>query len=60
MDTKLSKAQLFKIIQSWEFNRALSGKLAGSLMKLAAPFAKNVLALSATMASASAIDVPIQ
>ena len=40
--------------------RALLGKLAGPLMKVAVPVAKTVLAPLATMASASAIDGTMQ
>ena len=39
-DLKLSKAQIFKIIQSWGFLGSLSSKLASPLMKVAAPLAK--------------------
>ena len=41
-DLKLSKAQISKIIQSEAFLGSLLSKLAGSLMKAAIPFAKNV------------------
>ena len=60
IDIKLSKAQLSKMIQSGGFLGNLLGKLAGPLMKVAMPLAKNVLApleLSATM---SAIDGSIK
>ena len=43
-DIKLSKAQIKKIIQSGGFLGKLLGKLAGPLMKVAMPLAKNVLA----------------
>ena len=43
-DLKISKAQINKIIQSGEFLGSLLSKLAGSLMKVAIPLAKNVLA----------------
>ena len=43
-DLKLSKAQIFKIIQSGGFLGSLLSKLAGPLMKVAIPSAKNVLA----------------
>ena len=43
-DLKLSKAQISKIIQSEGFLGSLLSKLAGSLMKVAIPLAKNVLA----------------
>ena len=41
-DLKLSKAQIYKIIQSQEFLESLLSKLAGPLMKVAIPLAKNV------------------
>ena len=43
-DLKFSKAQIFKIIQSGGILRSLLSKLAGPLMKVAIPLAKNVLA----------------
>ena len=43
-DIKLSKAQITKIIQSGGFLRSLLSKLAGPLMKIAVPLAKNILA----------------
>ena len=43
-DIKLSKSQLSKMIQSGGFLGKLLGKLAGPLMKVAMPLAKNVLA----------------
>ena len=43
-DTKLSKTQLSKMIQSGGFLGNLLGKLAGPLMKVAMSLAKNVLA----------------
>ena len=43
-DLKLSKAQISKIIQSGGFLGSLLSKLAGPLMKVAIPSAKNVLA----------------
>ena len=42
-DIKLSKTQLPKMIQSGGFLGNLLGKLAGPLMKVAIPLAKNVL-----------------
>ena len=39
-DIKLSKAQISKIVQSGGFLGALLSKIAGPLMKAAAPFAK--------------------
>ena len=52
IDIKLSKTQFSKIIQSGGFLGNLLGKLAGPLMKVAMPLAKNVLVplgLSAAM-----------
>ena len=43
-DLKLSKAQIFKIVQSGGFLGSLLSKLAGPLMKVAILLAKNVLA----------------
>ena len=43
-DIKLSKAQIKKIIQSGGFLGKLLSKLAGALMKVVLPLAKNVLA----------------
>ena len=54
-DLKLSKAQISKIIKSGAFLGSLLSKLAGPLMKVAIPLAKNVLA-----PAASAIDAGIQ
>ena len=59
-DIKLSKAQITKIIQSGGFLGSLLSKLAGPLMKVAAPSAKNVLAPLGITATASAIDAGIQ
>ena len=59
-DLKLSKAQINKIIQSGGFLGSLSSKLAGPLMKVAIPLAKNVLAPLGITAAVSAIDVGIQ
>ena len=55
-DIKLSKAQISKMIQSGGFLGSLLSKLAGPLMKVAIPVAKNILALLA----AAAIDAGIQ
>ena len=41
---KLFKAQISKIVQSGGFSGSLLSKLAGPLMKVAVPLAKNVLA----------------
>ena len=43
-DLKLSKAQISKIVQSGGFSGSLLSKLAGPLMKVVVPLAKNVLA----------------
>ena len=57
---KLSRAQISKIIQSGGFLGSLLSKLAGPLMKVAIPLAKNVLAPLEITAAASAIDAGIQ
>ena len=57
---QLSKAQISKIIQSGGFLRSLLSKLAGPLMKVAIPLAKNVLAPLGITVAASAIDAGIQ
>ena len=59
-DIKLSKAQIRKIIQSGGFLGKLLSKLAGPLMKVAMPLAKNVLAPLGLTAAMSAIDGSIQ
>ena len=59
-DIKLSKAQKKKIIQSGGFLGKLLSKLAGPLMKVALPLAKNVLAPLGLTAAMSAIDGSIQ
>ena len=59
-DLKLSKAQISKIIQSGRFLGSLLSKLAGPLMKVAIPLAKNVLAPLGIIAATSAIDAGIQ
>ena len=59
-DIKLSKAQIKKMIQSRGFLGKLLSKLAGPLMKVAMPLAKNVLALLGLTAAMSAIDGSIQ
>ena len=55
-DIKFSKTQLSKMIQSGGFLGKLLGKLAGPLMKVAMPLAKNVLAPLGLTAAMSAID----
>ena len=59
-DIKLSKAQIKKLIQSRGFLGKLLSKLAGPLMKVALPLAKNVLASLGLTAAMSAIDGSIQ
>ena len=59
-DLKLSKTQISKILQSGGFLGSLLSKLAGPLMKVAIPLAKNVLAPLGITAAASAIDAGIQ
>ena len=59
-DIKLSKAQITKIIQSGGFLGSLLSKLAGPLMEVATPVAKNILALLGIEAPASAIDAKIK
>ena len=58
-DLKFSKAQISEIIQSGGFLGSLLSKLAGPLMKVVVPLAKNILATLGITASASAIDVGI-
>ena len=60
IDIKLSKTQLSKMIQSEGFLGNLLGKLAGPLMKVAMPLAKNVLAPSGLSAATSAVDGSIK
>ena len=59
-DLKLSKAQISKIIQSGGFLGSLLSKLAGPLMKVAIPLAKNVLAPLGITAAVSEIDAGIK
>ena len=60
IDIKLSKTQLSKMIQSGGFLGNLLGKLAGPLMKVAMPLAKNVLAPLGISTAISAIDGSIK
>ena len=60
IDIKLSKTQLSKMIQSGGFLGNLLGKLAGPLMKVAMPLAKNVLAPLGISSAMSAIDGSIK
>ena len=59
-DLKFSKTQVVTIIQSGGFLGSLLSKLAGPLMKIAVPFAKNILAPLRITAAASALDAGIQ
>ena len=59
-DIKLSKAQISKIVQSGQFLGSLLNKLAGPLMKIAVPLAKNISAPLGFTAGASAIDAGIE
>ena len=59
-DIKLSKSQISKIIQSGGFLGSFLSKLAGSLMKVAVPLAKHILAPLRITDAGSAIDAGIQ
>ena len=59
-DIKSSKAQIKELIQSGGFLGKLLSKLAGPLMKVVMPLAKNVLAPLGLTAAMSAIDGGIQ
>ena len=59
-DIKLSKSQIKRLIQSGGYLGKLLSKLAGPLMKVAMPLAKNVLAPLGLTATMSAIDGSIQ
>ena len=59
-DIKLSKTQIKKIIQSGGFLGKLLSKLAGPLMKVLIPLAKNVLAPLGLTAAMSATDGSVQ
>ena len=59
-DIKLSKEQIKKVIQSGGFLGKLLSKLAGPLMKVALPLAKNVLAPLGLTAAISVVDGSIQ
>ena len=57
---KPCKAQISKIIQSGGFLVSLLSKIAGPLMKVAVPLAKNIIAPLGITAATSAIDAGIQ
>ena len=59
-DLKLSETRISKIIQSGGFLGSSLSKIAGPLMKVAIPLAKNVLSPLGITAAASAIDAGIQ
>ena len=59
-DLKLTKAQIKKLMQSGGFLGKLLSELAGPLMKVAMPLAKNVVAPLGLTAAISAIDGSIQ
>ena len=59
-DIKLSRTQICEIIQFGRFLGTLLRKLAGPLMKVVVPLAKNILAPLGIRAAASAIDAGIQ
>ena len=59
-DIKLPWAQISKIIQSGKLLGSLLSKIAGSLMKLAVPLAKKVLAPLGIATAALTIDAEIQ
>ena len=59
-DLKLAKAQISKIFESGEFLRSLWSKLAGPIMNVAAPLAKNILPQLRITAAASAIEAGTQ
>ena len=59
-DIKLRKAQIKKLIQSGGFLGKLLSKLAGPLMKVAMPLAKNIFAPLDLTVAMSAIDGGIQ
>ena len=59
-DLKLSKVQISKIIQSGGFLESLLSQLAGPLMKVVVPLAKNILAPLGMTTAASTVDAGIQ
>ena len=59
-DIKFSKIQISKITKSGGFLGLLLSKLAGPLMKVAVPLAKNILAPLGITAIPSAIDAGTQ
>ena len=59
-DIKLPKAQISKITQSGGFLGSLLSKIAGPLMKVTVPLAKNILAPLGITATTLAIDAEYQ
>ena len=59
-DLKLSRTQVSKMIQSGGFLGSLLSKLAGPLMKVAIPLAKDVLAPLGITAAAPAVNAGVQ
>ena len=59
-DIKLSRTQISKAIQSGGFLSSLLSKIAGPLLKVAVPLARNILAPLGITAAASPIDAGIQ
>ena len=59
-DIRLPKTQISKIIQSGGLLGSLLSKIAGPLMKVALPLAKNILALLGAIGAASAVDTGIR
>ena len=59
-DIKLPKTQTSEIIQSGGFLFSLLSNIAGPLIKIAVPLAKNVLALLGITVAASGIDAVTQ
>ena len=60
VDIKLSKKQIKTLIQSGRFSGLLLGKLAGPLMKVSMPLAKDILTPLGLTAAMSAIDGSMQ
>ena len=56
---KLSRTQIFEIIQSGGFLGSLLGKITGPLMKVAISIAKTILALLGITSATSEIDAEI-
>ena len=59
-DIKLSKTQVSKIIQSGVFLGPLLNNIAGPLIKVAVPLAKNILSPLGITAAVSTIDAGVQ